>query len=138
MAHHQVPLTDALVVVQAAVEDHVARLSLAAERGRELLFCLASLDQGRADRPEDTPARRKPRPAPSRVEPGSIPDRIREIVSESDEPMSLAQILKAKHGCKDYMVKTALRELVRAGHLTATGATLSRRFSLPTRRGRKR
>ena len=103
MAHHQVPLTDALVVVQAAVEVDVAPLSLAAERGRELLL-----------------------------------DRIREIVSESDEPMSLAQILKAKHGCKDYMVKTALRELVRAGHLTATGATLSRRFSLPTRRGRKR
>lgn len=57
------------------------------------------------------------------------------IVGESEEDsVSLQQILTAKHGAKDSHVKTAVRALVQSGHLVATGATQSRRFSLPAKR----
>lgn len=48
--------------------------------------------------------------------------------------MTLAHIRSSKHGAKDRDVKLTVRRLVKDGHLVATGATQSRRFSLPTKR----
>ncbi len=80
---------------------------------------------------ERTPVRAKSK----RPDPGTIPDRVLSIVGESEEDsVTLAQILQSKHGAKDQHVKVAVRGLVKSGHLVATGATHSRRFSLPAKR----
>ena len=75
------------------------------------------------------------RPTGKRPQPGTIPDRVLAIVGESEEDrVTLAHILKAKHGAKDYLVKLAIRGLVKSGHLVASGSTSTRRYGLPTTR----
>lgn len=68
------------------------------------------------------------------VQPGSIPDRVLEIVGEFDGPVQMSQIVDAKHGAKVNSVQLAVRALVRSGHLLATGATSTRRYSLPQKK----
>lgn len=129
----------AVAVVTEGVEAHIEQRNQEASRGRELLYLLKSIGQphpiqtngrGGGDS-EPIPVRQKG----SRPAPGTVPDRVLSIVGESEEDsVTLQQILKAKHGAKDHHVKLAVRGLVKSGHLVATGATMSRRFSLPTRR----
>lgn len=129
----------AVAVVTAGVQALIAKQSAEVARGGELLSLLQSLEPpakakvvgithlvsapglGRSGRPQ----------------PGSIPDRVLEIVSEADEPVTMGEILEAKHGAKHYSVTLAVRALVRAGHLVATGATSKRRYSLPALKTRR-
>ena len=74
-------------------------------------------------------------PTGKRPQPGTIPDRVLAIVGElGGEAVTMPQILKSKHGAKDYQVKVAVRELVHAGWLVAEGSTTTRRYRLPVRR----
>jgi hypothetical protein len=69
----------------------------------------------------------------------TIPGRVLDIVGEFDGPVTMKQILGAKHGAKPHHITSAVTALVRSGHLVALGATSQRRYQLPTtpkRRGR--
>lgn len=123
----------ALAVVQSGIEAHIEARNQEASRGRELLYLLGRISppekMGGGDSDIAPSKSTGKRPAA-----GTIPDRVLAIVGESGgEPMSLTAILSAKHGAKDSHVRTAIRQLVKSGHLVATGATLSRRFSLPAK-----
>jgi hypothetical protein len=79
------------------------------------------------------------KPTGKRPAAGTIPGRVLDIVGEFDAPVLMRDILGAKHGAKHHHITTAVTALVRSGHLVATGATSSRRYSLPVvpRKGRK-
>ena len=52
----------------------------------------------------------------------------------NDPERTMADILGAKHGAKEYLVKSTVQSLVKSGHLVATGSTTTRRYGLPARR----
>lgn len=79
------------------------------------------------------------KPTGKRPAAGTIPGRVLDIVGEFDAPVSMRDILGAKHGAKPHHITTAVTALVRSGHLVATGAITNRRYSVPVvpRKGRK-
>lgn len=131
-------LSRSIAVVGAAVEQHIDAATAQASKYRELLYLLRGLEapvrakstRGGGDiEPPSVRAKGK------RPQPGTIPDRVLDIMSElGGEAVTMPQILKAKHGAKDYQVKLAVRGLVHDGWLEATGSTTTRRYNLPVRR----
>jgi hypothetical protein len=73
---------------------------------------------------DSPPARRQP------IAPGSIEDRVLSIVRESSEPLRMREILAGEHGAPEHIVSKTVTKLVKARRLTATGATLTRRYSV--------
>lgn len=120
----------AVAVVASGLEAHLAQQSAEIVQTGQLLNLLQRL-------PPPEPKGRVVgithlvRGKSKRPQPGSIPDRVLEIVGEFDGPVTMAQILDAKHGAKHYSVTLAVRELVKAGHLVAIGHTAKRRYELP-------
>lgn len=66
----------------------------------------------------------------SPIAPGSVPDRLLELLRESDQPMKLAALLEGAKA-RPNTVKEALRALVAAKRIVKLGATLSLRYALP-------
>jgi hypothetical protein len=132
---HKMRLATAIVVVQQAVEAQIDARRAACERDRELLLLLGRLDPSHTQTPAKTttpPVVPTKRPAA-----GTIPGRVLDIVGEFDAPVSMKQILAAKHGAKDHHITSAVTQLVRGGHLIAEGGTVNRRYSLPVKKGGK-
>jgi len=129
---HKMRLTTAIVVVQQAVEAQIDARRTACERDRELLLLLGRLD---SSTPQATAKTSTPAVVPTkRPAAGTIPGRVLDIVGEFDAPVSMKQILAAKHGAKDHYITGAVTQLVRGGHLIAKGGTVNRRYSLPAKK----
>jgi hypothetical protein len=122
----------AVAVVQQGVQAHIAIRRAEADRGEEFLSFLGQVNPPAKARVVGITHIRqgKGMGRSGKPQPGSIPDRVLEIVSEFDGPVAMADILAAKHGARHYSVTLAVRELVKSGHLVATGATTQRRYAL--------
>lgn len=122
----------AVAIVSAMVEARIATRVGQCDRDRELLLLLSRLDGAGTEVPASKVATAVTvsgkRPAA-----GTIPGRVLDIVGEFDEPVSMRDILGAKHGAKEHHITSAVTQLVRAGHLVATGGTSKRRYSLPVK-----
>jgi len=130
MAAHGMRLRTAVAVVSATVEARIASRVEKCSRDRELLHLLAQL--GRSD--EEAPGRPSVAAvATKRPAAGTIPGRVLDIVGEADAPVSMRDIVSAKHGAKEHHITSAVTQLVRGGHLVATGGTSKRRYSLPVK-----
>jgi len=119
----------AVEVVHAGVQTHIHQRTEEVSRCRQLLTEIGPPSHSPA---EHIKAAASPK---GRIAPGSIPDRVLEIISEFDGPVTTKQVLGAKHGAKDYLIKKTLGALVKSGHLVATGSTTTRRYEMPPRKG---
>jgi len=122
----------AVEVVNAGVQTHINRRTEEVSRCQQLLQLLTEIGPPSQSPAETIKATATPK---GRIAPGSIPDRVLEIVGEFGEPVTMKQVLSAKHGAKDYLVEKAVSALVRSGHLVATGSTTTRRYEMPARKG---
>jgi hypothetical protein len=126
-------LATAIAVVSNAVHNSIAAKVASCDRDRELLLLLSRLDPSE---PTSHVAPKVPVVPTKRPAAGTIPGRVLDIVGEADAPVSMKQILAAKHGAKKHHVTAAVTLLVRGGHLIAEGGTTTRRYSLPAKKGR--
>jgi hypothetical protein len=127
-------LAAAVAVVQQAIEAQIDAKVQSCTRDRELLLLLSRLDVSSTPTPKANQIAVVPTKRPAA---GTIPGRVLDIVGEFDAPVSMKQILAAKHGAKDHHITGAVTQLVRGGHLIAEGGTVNRRYSLPTKKGGK-
>lgn len=135
-------LAAAVATVEAVVDQHMAGLTDAAGRHRELLYALKRLTLPPpvpAARPGVAAAPVVPAPA-RRPAAGSVAGRIPEIVGETDDGtgVTFASLMGAKPGAPAATVRYHLQRLVRAGWLVAMGATSNRCYRRVTTRGKGR
>jgi DNA-binding transcriptional regulator PaaX len=121
----------AVDIVSTMAQDYIQHHNNQAARGRDLMYLLKEITGAAVTPVAPTKAVVKSGTRPAA---GTIPGRVLDIVGEHDEPMSMREILAAKHGAKEYHVTTAVAQLVKGGWLVATGATSTRRYSLPVKK----
>lgn len=119
-------LATAVAMVAEKAEAYIAHHARESERGRDMLLLLSRITG------EPLPSASVTASSPVRVDPGTVPARVLEVLAEAGAPMAMKAIVAAlSHSTKAYNIETAVRTLVKAGRIVATGATFTRRYSLP-------
>ena len=103
-----------LVLLHRGIDQFVAQLSSSPAPARKLKVVRGSVSVTRT--------RRAPIP------PGSLGDRILEVLDEIGAPVNLAAIVP-KVGAAKVSVQYAMKQLITARRVVATGRTIDRRFA---------
>lgn len=128
-------LATAVAVIAQAAENHIEHHTAKAGKGRELLYLLSEITNTPV---EVSPAAVTPKPTGQRPAPGSLPARILDVIGEIDaDTVNLKDIMAGKPGANEAAVRYQLGKLVKAGFVRAYGATSTRRYALPVKKGGK-
>lgn len=127
--------TTAVGVVVAGVEAHIHRKAQEATDARNLLFLLKRIAPP-GERENDVPVAAATKPRGKAPAKGTIPDRVLEVVGSHDEPVAKAVIVTELPTSPAHHIQKAIAALIAEGRLVATGATTTRRFSLPRKKAR--
>lgn len=126
-------LATAVAMVAEKAEAYIAHHARESERGRDMLLLLSRIT---GEPLPSTPAAATATPKGKRPAPGSLGGRVLDILGEIDaDAVSLKDIMARKPGANENAVRYQLQQLSRAGWVIATGATSTRRYSLPTKKG---